>query len=123
MEPISLIVAALVAGATAATQETVKTVISDSYQGLKSLIKNKLSKGDEIEVIESDGITNYSKDSIAKIINENKLHELPEILESAKNVVELIKNESSMQGVYNTHIQGEIKGLVQGNNNTVTLNF
>jgi len=123
MEPISLIVAALVAGATAATQETVKTVISDSYQGLKSLIKNKLSKDDDIEAIESVGITNYSKDSVAKIINENKLHELPEIIESAKYVVELIKNESSMQGVYNTHIQGEIKGFVQGNNNTVTLNF
>ncbi|BDI14282.1 hypothetical protein ANSO36C_00840 [Nostoc cf. commune SO-36] len=41
MEPISMIIAALGAGAIAATKDTAGTAVKDAYQGLKALIKKK----------------------------------------------------------------------------------
>lgn len=42
MEPLSLIVAALITGATAAAKDTAASAIKDGYQGLKGLIQRKL---------------------------------------------------------------------------------
>ena len=44
MEPISLILAALVAGATAATKDTAGAAVKDAYEGLKALIKKNTHK-------------------------------------------------------------------------------
>jgi len=43
MEPISLIVTALVAGAVAAAKDTAEQGVKDTYQGLKTLIKRKFA--------------------------------------------------------------------------------
>lgn len=43
MEPISLIVTALVAGAVAAAKDTAEKGVKDTYQGLKTLIKRKFA--------------------------------------------------------------------------------
>ena len=50
MEPISLIVSALAAGAVAAAQETAGSVVKDTYNGLKELIKRKFGGKPEAEV-------------------------------------------------------------------------
>jgi hypothetical protein len=42
MDPLSLIIAALAAGAAAAAKDTAGAAIKDSYQGLKGLIQRKL---------------------------------------------------------------------------------
>ena len=42
MDPVSLIVAALAAGASAALKDTATEAIKDAYNGLKSLLKRKL---------------------------------------------------------------------------------
>jgi Flp pilus assembly pilin Flp len=44
MDPISLIITALVAGALAATKDTAETAVKDAYQGLKTLIKKKFTE-------------------------------------------------------------------------------
>jgi hypothetical protein len=41
MDPISLIIAALGAGALAGAKDTAGTAVKDAYQGLKTLIKKK----------------------------------------------------------------------------------
>jgi hypothetical protein len=43
MDPLSVIVAALVAGAAAAAKDTAGAAIKDSYQGLKGLIQKQLA--------------------------------------------------------------------------------
>jgi hypothetical protein len=44
MEPITLIIGALVAGAVAVTQEVTGQVIKDGYAGLKALIQRKFGQ-------------------------------------------------------------------------------
>lgn len=82
MDPISLIIAALSAGALAATKDTAGTVVKDAYQGLKTLIKKKLegdvlgqaildAKPEEINQAEGllkDKITQAGADKDAAII-------------------------------------------------------
>ncbi|MBC1197118.1 hypothetical protein H0901_18165 [Microcystis aeruginosa BLCCF158] len=43
MEPVSLIIAALTAGAVAAAKDTAEKGVKDTYQGLKTLIKRKFA--------------------------------------------------------------------------------
>jgi hypothetical protein len=43
MDPLSVIIAALVAGAAAAAKDTAGAAIKDGYQGLKDLIQKKLA--------------------------------------------------------------------------------
>ena len=55
MEPISLILAALGAGAIAATKETAQTAVKNAYQGLKTLIKKKFAeqgKEDDSDIVD-----------------------------------------------------------------------
>ncbi|MEH2306099.1 hypothetical protein [Nostoc sp.] len=82
MEPISLIIAALGAGAIAAAKDTAGTAVKDAYQGLKALIKKKLegdvlgqamvdAKPEEIKQAEGllkDKITKAGADQDAAII-------------------------------------------------------
>jgi len=82
MDPISMIIAALGAGAIAATKDTAGTAVKDAYQGLKTLIKKKLegdvlgqamvdAKPEEIKQAEGllkDKITKAGADKDAAII-------------------------------------------------------
>jgi hypothetical protein len=43
MEPISLILGALTAGAVAAAKDTAKKGVKDTYEGLKTLIKKRFA--------------------------------------------------------------------------------
>lgn len=52
MEPVTLIVAALAAGAQAALQDTAGTAIKDAYEGLKSLIVRKFGKQPVLDSLE-----------------------------------------------------------------------
>lgn len=49
MDPLAIIVGALVAGAAAAAQEVVPQAIQDAYQGLKSLIIEKFGAASDVE--------------------------------------------------------------------------
>jgi disulfide oxidoreductase YuzD len=52
MEPISLILAALAAGATGAAKDTAGTAVKDAYEGLKALIKKKFAeKGKTVDIL------------------------------------------------------------------------
>jgi hypothetical protein len=51
MDPITLIVTALAAGAALGTQDTVSAMVRDSYAGLKQLVKRRLGGGPGAELM------------------------------------------------------------------------
>src|SRR5438128_12304640 len=61
MEPVTLIVTALVAGASAAANTTVQAVTSDAYKHLKELIRKRFGSDDDkqaaLERVEDDPTT------------------------------------------------------------------
>lgn len=74
MEPISLILAALAAGATGAAKDTAGTAVKDAYESLKALIKKKFAekgKTDDSDIVDkhekkpdSEGVKTLLKEEL-----------------------------------------------------------
>ncbi len=125
MEPISLIIAALVAGATAATKDTAGKAVKDAYEGLKTLIKRKFegdplgqglvdAKSEEIKQAEGllkDKISNAGADEDEEIINV------------AQVLLKQVNPEESAAGKFKVDFQGEVKAAQVGDHNTQTNTF
>ena len=119
MEPISLILTALVAGATAAVKDTAGKAVKDSYDGLKALIKKKF-EGDALaqaiieakpeEIKQAEGLL---KTKIAAVgIDKDE-----EILKAAEAVMKTGDPEGASTGKYD--FRGA-KNVKVGDHNTQT---
>ena len=124
MEPISLILAALGAGAIAATKDVAGTAVKDAYEGLKALIKKKFAeqgKGDPSTIIEKF----EKKPEVTKPLLEDELKEAglekdEEILKAAEAVMTKKDPEGASTGKYD--FRGAM-GVQVGDHNTQTNTF
>ena len=124
MDPITLIVSALTAGATAALQETAGTAIKDAYQGLVTLLKGKFIKDPKAKAA-LDGHTEDPETwekPLEKSLRETKAVEDQEILAAAQMLLKLIDPQNSSHK-YDVEIHGDVQGFVQGDEAKVTMNF
>ena len=125
IDPISLIIAALVTGATSAAKDTAEQAVKDAYKGLKDLIKNKFvndpfgqgivdGKLEEIKQVEGllkEKLTQAGVDKDAEIIKADE---------------EIMKKEDPQgfqEGKYNTTVtvQGDVIGVAGTNQGTVNI--
>lgn len=129
MEPISVIIAALGAGAIAATKETAGTVVKDAYQGLKSLIKQRFAdqgKEDDSNIVDKHE-KKLDSEAVKALLKEELISlgvdKDAEIIKLAQELLKQEKPEESAAGKYNTVFQGEVKGAQVGDRNTQTNTF
>jgi hypothetical protein len=131
MEPISLIIAALGAGAIAAAKDTAGEAVQDAYKGLKELIKRKFEekgKSDSVSILDKyeqkpdktkelleDELKEAEIDKDEEIIR--KVQELRELLEAVKS-----QNQTS-QKVFNSTFTAEKQANQQGDGNNQTVNM
>jgi hypothetical protein len=98
MDPISMIVAALVAGAAAALKPTAEAAIKDVYAGIKTLIQDKY-KGINVDLIESgikSGSLSKSRQAVVKEdIEKTGAGNDEEILRQAKKLLDAVQNHES----------------------------
>ena len=93
MDPLSLIVAALAAGAAAAAKDTAGAAIRDGYQGLKELIQRKLAGNQAAVVV----LEEHAKDPptsealLKKKLAEAAVDQDPEIQRAAETLLEQLK--------------------------------
>lgn len=124
MEPISLILAALVAGATAAGKDVAGKAVKDSYDGLKALIKKKFAekgKDDPSAIIDKY----EKKPEITKALLEDELKEAEiekdtAILQVAETIMKREDPEGASNGKYD--LRGA-KGVQIGDKNTQNNSF
>lgn len=119
MEPISMIIAALGAGAIAAAKDTAGTAVKDAYLGLKTLIKKKF-EGDVLgqamvdakpeEIKQAEGLL---KDKITKTGADQD----QEIIQMAQDLLEKLKEQPGGQQIINQTQTNTASG------NTVSGNF
>ncbi|MFM7447700.1 MAG: hypothetical protein ACKO24_03765 [Leptolyngbyaceae cyanobacterium] len=121
MEPLSLILAALVAGAAKAASD----VAPDAYVGLKALIKRKFAGDAKAEMVleehESDPQTYEAP--LKKKLTEAAVDQDHAILKAAQELMEQLNPEESASGKYQVTFQGEAKGVQVGDGNTQTNTF
>ena len=125
MDPITLVTTALASGATAALKDTATQAMKDAYAGLKVLIQQKFGERD------------VAKTTLEQYVEKPKVWEAPlqeelttsgaaqdeTILAAAQELMKLVDPTNAAQGKYQVDISGDVQGLVQGDQATVTMNF
>jgi hypothetical protein len=124
MEPVSLILAALVAGAAKPAGD----VAQDVYNGLKALIKRKFEsqgKSDSATILDKY----EQKPEKTKPLLEDELTEVgadkdEEIIQLAQKLMEQLNPQEAEEGKFSVQISGgTVQGLTQQNTGTITQNF
>jgi hypothetical protein len=124
MDPIALILSALIAGAA----KTAGDVAQDAYNGLKALIKRKFESQGKLD--SSTILDKYEeKPDKTKPLLEDELTEVgadkdEEIIQMARKLLELVSPQEAEEGRFNIQISGgTVQGLTQQNTGTINQNF
>ena len=125
MDPITLILTALVSGATASVKDTASQLVKDTYNGLKTLIHNKLAGKPtaEIALAEYEKKPDVWKAPLAEGLKEADIVQDKAIIEAAQKLMTLIQPQQAAQGKYNVQITGNVEGFVQGDYAKVKMTF
>lgn len=125
MEPLSMIMMALVAGLTPGLTETTKQGVKDAYDGLKSLLKKKFTE----KSIDTKLIDEHEQDHetwekpLEKSIVKVEADKDQQIIEAARKLLELSDPAGAQKGMYNVQFQGDATGTIIGNYGTSNMHF
>ncbi|AFZ13497.1 hypothetical protein Cri9333_2639 [Crinalium epipsammum PCC 9333] len=129
MEPISVIIAALGAGAIAAAKDTAGTAVKDAYQTLKTLIKKKFveqGKEDDSNIVDKHEKKPDSaavKELLKEELSDVGVDQDEKILKAAEEIMKKEDPEGFKEGKYNTNVtvQGDVFGVAGTNAGTVNI--
>lgn len=125
MEPITLILTALTAGAASAAKDTASKAVKDTYEGLVKLVKNKLAGKENAELV----LAEYKQKPkvweapLKHQLIETGTDEDIEIIEVAKKLMELVEPEGNHTIKYNTTIGDNAKGFAIGDQAQINNNW
>jgi hypothetical protein len=125
MDSITLILTALGSGATASVKDTASQAVKDTYNGLKTLIHNKIAGKPDAET----ALAKYEKKpDVWKAVLEYELKKAQvfqdkAIIEAAEKLMTLIQPQQAAQGKYNVQITGNVTGYAQGDHQRVHMTF
>ncbi len=124
MDPISLILTALAAGAAGAAKDTASQAVKDAYAGLKQLVQQHFAGKQHAEV----ALDGYEQDAdtwqkpLQKAIEASGAPTDAALLQQAQQLMKLVQPQQYAQGKYNIQI-GQAYGTVIGEHNTVNQRF
>ncbi|MGL5823400.1 MAG: hypothetical protein ACRCYU_00825 [Nocardioides sp.] len=124
MDPVSLVVAALAAGALAGVGDVAGQAIKDGYAGLKELVVSRLGGDDHATEL----VTEYQANPGAHQEPLRKeLAALPagvdqELISVASQVLELADPDGVRAGKYAVTVSGDSAKVVIGDGNNITMN-
>lgn len=129
MDPVTLIVAALVAGASAGLKDTATVAIKDAYAGLKSLIRHRFQDShaaassavhNEISAIEQGQQTDTG--ALHSALKGAGADQDGDLVRAAADMLKRLDPTGAAAGKYNVTISGG-KGIVVGNEGSVSMTF
>jgi hypothetical protein len=125
MDPITLILSALAAGATAAMKDTAGTAVKDAYQGLKALVQRHFSGKSEAET----ALGNYEskpevwKEPVKDALTQTGADKNEAIIKAAQALMVQVDPQGAARGKFNVNISGSAQGTVIGDHAQVTMSF
>jgi len=124
MDPVSLIVAALAAGASTAFKDTAAEAVKDAYNGLKSLLKRKLGDNPAAQVAldKHEGSPEVWEKPLEEEIKQSGVADDEDVVRTAQKLMELVDPDGARAGKYNVNISGG-KGIVVGDHARVEMTF
>jgi hypothetical protein len=124
VDPVTLIVGALAAGALRGAGETASTVVSDVYVALKTAVTARFAeKGVPAEVLaeHEDDPETYER-PLAKGIRQARAEQDPRIVLLAQELMRLMNGDDARTGKYTVNLRGA-QGIQVGDGNTQTNTF
>lgn len=119
MDPISLIITALITGASTGVAED---ATKDAYERLKTLILRRFGANPEkrrvLEHVEEN--PSGPTETLERMLIEGGLQHDTEAVRVARALLADRDPEGAAKGTYNVQVGGNVHGLVQGSHNTVT---
>ncbi|MGY1668951.1 hypothetical protein [Geodermatophilus sp. SYSU D00696] len=106
MDPVTLIVAALAAGASAGVTDTVSQGIKDAYAGLKTLVLRRVKDvpAGEVAVVEHAKDPDTWAAPLAKKLSDAGAGTDPRVIEAATRLLQLTDPDGSRAGNYTVNI-------------------
>lgn len=132
MEPISILVSALVAGASPAVKDIANQAIKDTYQGLRALVIQHWKSCDDSpdNKIEAEMFLNNLerdpegfKNPLERKLNEIMFEPDTALIEQAQQLEKLLKEAGFISGKYNVKMGDNSQGVQIGNGNIQTNTF
>ncbi|OLE37325.1 MAG: hypothetical protein AUI36_26570 [Cyanobacteria bacterium 13_1_40CM_2_61_4] len=124
MDPTTLILTALTAGAAASVKDTASAAIKDSYSGLKALIQRKFRDQPKaqtaLDEYEADPDT-YEK-PLRKALGTSSVDQDEEIITAARQLMTLVQPQAAM-GYNIVQNTGNVQGQIVENKGSVTMTF
>jgi hypothetical protein len=123
MDPVTLILAALAAGAASGAKDIAGDAIRETYGALKGLVRRKLQgdQAQELALEKHEEDPEVWKEPLKKALTDSGADKDDEIVERARTLLEQIPPGSETAKFVN-NIYGQVTGLVQGSGNVVTIN-
>lgn len=97
MDPVTVIVSALAAGASVALKSTAETVIKDAYNGFKALIQRKFGKVD-VAPVEARPESEAKRASVAEDLKDAGADQDAEVLDAATKLLALLEQHAPAAG-------------------------
>jgi hypothetical protein len=135
MDPVSMIVEALVAGASSALKDSTGKAVKDAYEGLKALlvkywkpedVANEQTKETEakkfLHNLEEDSRNPEQDSKDLKLPLKNKLAEImpnpnTALIEQAQQLQKLLDEKGFGEGKYLVTFHGDVQGIQTGDHN------
>ena len=126
MDPVTLVVSALVAGLTAGVTDTAKTAVKDMYASLKARVLKNAEEHEEVQAA-LEKVENKPESAARQAVLKEELAEVSvgadkELLELAKTLLEKIDPQGAQSGKYNVTIT-DAQGVVIGDHAQVEQHF
>ncbi|GBE95409.1 hypothetical protein [Nostoc cycadae] len=119
MEPISIIITALSAGAIAATKETAGVAVKDTYQGLKALIKKKFESQPKAQMVLEEHETDPEtyEAPLKKKLTEAGADQDAAIIQAAQALLNQVKEQPGGQQIITQNISNVKYAATSGSGN------
>jgi hypothetical protein len=124
MDPVTLIVAALTAGAATGLQDTVSDAVKDAYRSLKALVSKRLAGRRDGELVLAryqEAPHTWAAPLTAELTEAGAAGDAS-LVAAAQALMKLIDESGSRAGKYAVQIQGS-QGVQVGDHNTQTNTF
>lgn len=124
MDPISVIVTALAAGAGAGVKDTVSQTVQDAYGGLRELVRRRVSgrPGADTVPLQPETAPQGWQESLSAELAAVDAGSDQEIVAAAQRVLALVDQAGTQAGKYRVDAQGA-QGVQVGDHNTQSNTF
>ena len=124
MDPVSLVIAALAAGAAAGMRDTASQAVKDAYASLKALVRSRFTGNRQAEAAldQAEQQPDSGQELLAEHLRAAGAGGDDELIRAARALLERTDPAGARAGKYNVRITGG-KGIVVGDAAHVTMSF